>query len=56
MSVRAAKHDLAHELFMRTAHQSYIAARWCAAERLECWRCRSRIRWYRLERPVVDAT
>lgn len=35
MSVRASKHDLARDLFVRTADENYIAARWCAAERLD---------------------
>jgi HEPN domain-containing protein len=35
MSVRASQHDLARELFVRTADENYIAARWCAAQRLD---------------------
>ncbi len=34
MSVRASKNNLIRELFVRTADENYIAARWCAAQRL----------------------
>lgn len=34
MSVSASKNDLTHELFVRTADENYIAARWCAVNRL----------------------
>lgn len=34
MSVSASKNNLVHELFVRTADENYIAARWCAINRL----------------------
>lgn len=34
MSISASKHNLVHELFVRTADENYIAARWCAINRL----------------------
>jgi HEPN domain-containing protein len=34
MSITASKNDLAHELFVRTADENYVAARWCAMNRL----------------------
>lgn len=34
MSIRESQHDLARELFVRTADENYIAARWCAVQRL----------------------
>lgn len=34
MSISASKNNLVHELFVRTADENYIAARWCAINRL----------------------
>lgn len=34
MSVSASKNNLVHELFVRTADENYITARWCAVSRL----------------------
>ena len=34
MSVSASKNNLVHELFVRTADENYITARWCAINRL----------------------
>jgi hypothetical protein len=34
VSVRASKHSLVRELFVRTADENYIAARWCAINQL----------------------
>lgn len=33
MSVSASKNNLAHELFVRTADENYVTARWCAINR-----------------------
>jgi len=34
VSVSASKHNLIHELYVRTADENYITARWCAINRL----------------------
>lgn len=34
MSVSASKNNLVHELFVRTADENYVTARWCAINRL----------------------
>lgn len=34
MSLSASKNNLVHELFVRTADENYITARWCAINRL----------------------
>jgi hypothetical protein len=34
VSISASKNNLVHELFVRTADENYIAARWCAINRL----------------------
>jgi HEPN domain-containing protein len=34
MSVEASKNNLASELFVRTADENYITARWCANNQL----------------------
>ncbi|WP_024342605.1 hypothetical protein [Bradyrhizobium japonicum] len=34
MSVEASKNNLARELFVRTADENYVTARWCANNRL----------------------
>jgi hypothetical protein len=34
MSITASKNNLARELFVRTADENYVTARWCAIHRL----------------------